>query len=307
MVLKKKDFISLMDTSAEEILYILDTAETMKHVIGKNNKKSPYLQGKSVIILFYETSVRAKLSYQLAAQYLSASIVDIVVPELNSTYNSIKEIGRTIDQMGADFIISRHPMSGSAKFLAENVSASVINAGDGINENPSQALLDLMTIKNIKKDFKGLKVAIIGDVESSRVVRSNIWALLKLGAKVSVAAPPTMIPPKLDQFGVKIHYNPKEAVKNADVIMTLRLQDEKSYGSRLASFNEYKKFFKLDEDLLSNANKDAIIMHPGMPHRGIEVSTSILESERFVIDDQITNGVAVRMALLYLLSLGMGV
>ncbi len=307
MVLKKKDFISLMDTSAEEILYILDTAETMKHVIGKNNKKSPYLQGKSVIILFYETSVRAKLSYQLAAQYLSASIVDIVVPELNSTYNSIKEIGRTIDQMGADFIISRHPMSGSAKFLAENVSASVINAGDGINENPSQALLDLMTIKNIKKDFKGLKIAIIGDVESSRVVRSNIWALLKLGAKVSVAAPPTMIPPKLDQFGVKIHYNPKEAVKNADVIMTLRLQDEKSYGSRLASFNEYKKFFKLDEDLLSNASKDAIIMHPGMPHRGIEVSTSILESERFVVDDQITNGVAVRMALLYLLSLGMGV
>lgn len=306
MVLKKKDFISLMDTSAEEILYILETAETMKHVIGKNNKKSPYLEGKSVIILFYETSVRAKLSYQLAAQYLSANIVDIVVPELNSAYNSIREIGKTIDQMGADFIISRHPMSGSAKFLAENVSASVINAGDGINENPSQALLDLMTIKNAKKDFKGLKVAIIGDVESSRVIRSNIWALLKLGAKVSVSAPPTMIPPKLDEFGVKIYYNPKEAVKNADVIMTLRLQDEKSYGSRLASFNEYKKFFKLDEDLLSYANKDAIIMHPGLPHRGIEISTSILESERFVVDDQITNGVAVRMALLYLLSLGMG-
>lgn len=307
MILKKKDFISLMDTSAEEILYILDTAETMKNVIGKNNKKSPYLQGKSVIILFYETSVRAKLSYQLAAQYLSASMVDIVVPELNTAYTSIREIGRTIDQMGADFIISRHPMSGSAKFLAENVSASVINAGDGINENPSQALLDLMTIKNVKKDFKGLKVAIIGDVESSRVIRSNIWALLKLGAEVSVSAPPTMIPPQLDQFGVKIYYNPKEAVKNSDVIMTLRLQDEKNYGSRLASFNEYKKFFKLDEDLLSYANKDAIIMHPGMPHRGIEVSTSILESERFVVDDQITNGVAVRMALLYLLSLGMGV
>lgn len=306
MILKKKDFISLMDTSAEEILYILDTAETMKHVIGKNNKKSPYLEGKSVIILFYETSVRAKLSYELAAQYLSANIVDIVVPELNSAYNSIKEIGRTIDQMGADFIISRHPMSGSAKFLAENVSASVINAGDGINENPSQALLDLMTIKNIKKDFKNLKVAIIGDIESSRVIRSNIWALLKLGAEVSVAAPPTMIPPKLDAFGVKIYYNPKEAIKDADVIMTLRLQDEKSYGSRLASFNEYKKFFKLDEDLLSYANKDCIVMHPGMPHRGIEVSTSILESERFVVDDQITNGVAVRMALLYLLSLGMG-
>lgn len=306
MIFKRKDFISLMDSTEEEILYILDTAETMKHVIGKKNKKTPYLEGKSVISLFFEKSVRAKLSYELAAQYLSANIVDIVVSETNNRYENIREMGRTIDQMGADFIILRHPMSGSAKFLAENVSASVINAGDGINENPSQALLDLMTIKNAKGDFKGLKVAIIGDVESSRVTRSNIWGLLKLGAKVSVVAPPTMIPPELDKFGVNIHYNPKDAVRGADVIMTLRLQDEKSYGSRLASFNEYKSFFKLDEDLLSFADSQAIIMHPGMPHRGIEISTSILESERFIVDDQITNGVAVRMALLYLLSLEMG-
>ena len=306
MIFKRKDFISLMDSTEEEILYILDTAETMKHVIGKKNKKTPYLEGKSVISLFFEKSVRAKLSYELAAQYLSANIVDIVVSETNNRYENIREMGRTIDQMGADFIILRHPMSGSAKFLAENVSASVINAGDGINENPSQALLDLMTIKNAKGDFKGLKVAIIGDVKSSRVTRSNIWGLLKLGANVSVVAPPTMIPPELDKFGVNIHYNPKEAVKGADVIMTLRLQDEKSYGSSLASFNEYKSFFKLDEDLLSFADSQAIIMHPGMPHRGIEVSTSILESERFIVDDQITNGVAVRMALLYLLSLEMG-
>ncbi|MDE6357402.1 MAG: aspartate carbamoyltransferase catalytic subunit [Eubacteriales bacterium] len=306
MIFKRKDFISLMDSTEEEILYILNTAETMKHVIGKKNKKTPYLEGKSVISLFFEKSVRAKLSYELAAQYLSANIVDIVVSETNNRYENIREMGRTIDQMGADFIILRHPMSGSAKFLAENVSASVINAGDGINENPSQALLDLMTIKNAKGDFKGLKVAIIGDVKSSRVTRSNIWGLLKLGANVSVVAPPTMIPPELDKFGVNIHYNPKEAVKGADVIMTLRLQDEKSYGSSLASFNEYKSFFKLDEDLLSFADSQAIIMHPGMPHRGIEVSTSILESERFIVDDQITNGVAVRMALLYLLSLEMG-
>lgn len=306
MILKRKDFISLMDSTAEEILYILDTAETMKHLIGKKNKKSPYLEGKSVISLFFQNSVRAKLSYELAAQYLSANIVDINVPEPINEYGNIKEIGKTIDQMGADFIICRHPMSGSAKFLAENVSASVINAGDGINENPTQALIDLMTIKNVKGNFKGLKVAIIGDVASSRVIRSNIWALLNLGAKVSVAAPPTMLPPKLDQFGVKIYYNPKEAVKGADVIMTLKLQDEKSYGSRLASFNEYKSFFKLDEELLSLSSSDSIVMHPGLPHRGIEISTSILESERFIVDDQITNGVAVRMALLYLLSLGMG-
>lgn len=307
MIFKRKDFISLMDISAEEILHILETAETMKHVIGKKNKKSPYLEGKSVIVLFYERSVRAKLSYELAAQYLSANIVDIVVSETNNRYENLHEMGRTIDQMGADFIICRHPMSGSAKFIAENVNASVINAGDGINENPSQALLDLMTIKNAKGGFKGLKVAIIGDVEGSRVTRSNIWGLLKLGADVCVSGPPTMIPPQLEKFGVKVFYNPKDAVKDADVIMTLRLQDEKSYGSKLASFNEYKNFFKLDETLLSYASKDAIVMHPGMPHKSIEISTSILESTRVLMDDQITNGVAVRMALLYLLSLGMGV
>nr|WP_317358197.1 aspartate carbamoyltransferase catalytic subunit [uncultured Tyzzerella sp.] len=307
MIFKRKDFISLMDISADEILHILETAETMKHVIGKKNKKSPYLEGKSVIVLFYEKSVRAKLSYELAAQYLSANLVDIVVSGDINNYENLHEMGRTIDQMGADFIICRHPISGSAKFIAENVNASVINAGDGINENPSQALLDLMTIKNAKGNFKGLKVAIIGDVESSRVTRSNIWGLLKLGAEVCVSGPPTMIPPQLDKFGVKVYYNPKDAVKDADVIMTLRLQEENSYGSKLASFNEYKNFFKLDETLLSYAKKDAIVMHPGMPHRSIEISTSILESTRFLMDDQITNGVAVRMALLYLLSLGMGV
>lgn len=306
MIYKRKDFISLMDTSADEILYILDTAETMKYVIGKNNKKSPYLDGKSIVSLFYENSVRAKLSYELAAKYLSADISDIVVSERENRYENIKIIGKTIEQMGADFIISRHPMSGSAKFLAENVSASVINAGDGMNENPSQALLDLMTIKNLKGSFNGLKVAIIGDVQSSRVTRSNIWGLLKLGAEVSVAGPPTMLPSDLDKFGVKIHYNLKDAIKGADVIMPLKLRDEHEYGSRLASFNEYKTFFKLDEKLLAYANKCAIIMHPGMPHIGVEIGTSIIESKRFIIDDQIANGVAVRMALLYLLSMWNG-
>ncbi len=306
MIFKRKDFISLMDTTAEELLYILDTAETMKHVIGKKNKKSPYLEGKSVIILFYEKSIRSKLSYELAAQYLSANIVDIVASEESSRYENLLEMGRTIDQMGADFIICRHPMSGSAKFIAENVKASVINAGDGLNENPSRALLDLMTIKNAKGGFKGLKVVIIGDVESTRVTRSNIWGLLKLGADVCIVGPPTMIPPNLEDFGVKVFYDTKEAIKNADVIITLRLKDEETYGSKLASFNEYKNFFKLNEELLSYANKDAIVMHPGMPNKNIEVSSSILESTRFLMDDQITNGVAVRMALLYLLSLGNG-
>ena len=183
MAYSRKDFISLLDINDEEILYILETAETMKYILNQKNKKAPYLQGKSVIILFYEKSVRAKLSYELAAQYLSADIVDITVSKVSDQYETINDMGRTIEQMGGDFIICRHPMAGSAKFLSENVHASVINAGDGINEDPSQSLLDLMTIKNQKGSFKGLKVAIIGDVAHSRVTRSNIWQTIRIRKK----------------------------------------------------------------------------------------------------------------------------
>ncbi len=301
MSYSRKDFISLMDTDAEEIIYILETAETMKYVLSQKSKKAPYLQGKSVIILFYEKSVRAKLSYELAGQYLSADIVDIMVSKVSDQYETINDMGRTIEQMGGDFIICRHPMSGSAKFLAENVHASVINAGDGINEDPSQSLLDLMTIKNQKGGFKGLKVAIIGDVAHSRVTRSNIWGLLKLGADVCVAGPPTMIPPGIEQFGVKVFYNITEAVKNADVVMTMRLDMEKTKNSQLISLNEYKNFFKVDESTLRYADKDVIVMHPGPVNRGIEISSQLIDDKRCLLDDQITNGVAVRMALLYIL------
>jgi aspartate carbamoyltransferase catalytic subunit len=304
MLFQKKDFISIKDFTADEILNILETADTMKHVLGQRNKQAPYLQGKTVAILFYEKSAKAKLSYQLAAQYLSANAVDITVTETDKASENIKEMGRTFEQMGADFIICRHPISGSARFLSELVRASVINAGDGINENPSQALLDLMTMKNLKGGFKGLKVAIIGDIKGSRVARSSIWGLLNLGAEVRIAAPPTMIPTDLDKFGIEIYYDIFEAVENADVIMALKLQSENKYGSKLASFNEYKTFFLLDSKVLSAAKKDAIVMHPGSPNAGIEISRDVLSSKRCVIDDQITNGVAVRMALLYLLNVG---
>ncbi len=302
MAYSRKDFISLLDIEEEEILYILETAETMKYILNQKNKKAPYLQGKSVIILFYDKSVRAKLSYELAAQYLSADIVDITVSKRSDQYETINDMGRTIEQMGGDFIICRHPMSGSAKFLAENVHASVINAGDGINEDPSQSLLDLMTIKNQKGGFKGLKVAIIGDVAHSRVTRSNIWGLLKLGAEVCVAGPPTMIPSGLEDFGVKVYYNTKDAIKDADVVMTMRLDTEGSSKSRFISIDEYQSFFKIDEYSLTNAKKDVIVMHPGPVSRGIEISSQLLDDKRCLLDDQITNGVAVRMALLYILS-----
>ncbi|MBQ8942142.1 MAG: aspartate carbamoyltransferase catalytic subunit [Firmicutes bacterium] len=304
MSFSRKDFISLQDITKDEIHDILETAETMKFVLGQKNKKTPYLNGKSVIILFYERSVRAKLSYELAAQYLGANIVDITVPGVEDRHENINDMGRTIEQMGGDFIICRHPMAGSAKLLAEKVKAGVLNAGDGINEDPSQALLDLMTIKHIKGGFDGLKVTIVGDVMNSRVARSNIWGLLKLGVNVCVVAPPTMIPTHLDKFGVKVYYNLKDAAKNSDVIMSLRLQAEDSYGSRLASFNEYKDYFKVTPEILDYAKPDCIIMHPGSPDRRVEIDSGIIDSDRCITDDQITNGVAIRMALLYLLSMG---
>lgn len=306
MAFEGKDFVSLLDVTKEDILYILDTAQTMKYVLSQKNKKTPYLNGKSVILLFYESSVRAKLSYELAAQYLGANIVDITVPENGDRHANINDMGRTIQQMGGDFIICRHPMSGSAKFLAERVNASVINAGDGINEDPSQALLDLLTIKNLKGGFEGLKVAIVGDVASSRVARSNIWGFLKLGVDVRIAGPPTMIPGGLTEFGVKVYHDIRQAAQGADVIMSLRLRKEEDYGSRLPSYNEYKDYFKVDTNLLSYAKEDAIVMHPGSPDRRIEISSEVVDSRRCIIEDQITNGVAIRMALLYLLAMERG-
>lgn len=299
----RKDFVSLKNISAEEILYILDTAETMKYILDKKNKKAPHLNGKSLILLFYETSVRARLSYEMAGQFLSASIVDMKVSTEPQNGGNLIEMGNLIDQMGGDFIVIRHPMSGSAKLLAEHCRASVINAGDGLNENPTQSLLDLLTIRSHKKDFKGLKVTIVGDAAHSRVTRSNIWGLLKLGASVSIAGPPTLIPPGLEDYGVKVFKNAKDAVSGADVIMALRMRVERQYGNLLPSYNEYKNLFKIDEDLLTYAEKDVIVMHPGPINRGIEISTKVIESEHCLVDDQITNGVAVRMALLYILSL----
>lgn len=304
MEFKRKDFIGLMDVSDKEIMAVLEMAETMKVVLNQRNKKAPYLQGKSVILLFYEQSTRAKLSYELAAQYLSANCVEINVD--GSSQDTLFEIGRTIDQMGGDFIILRNPYSGSAGYLADKVKASVINAGDGINENPTQALLDLLTIKELKGHFDGLKVAICGDVAGSRVARSNIWGLTKLGVEVRIASPPTLVPNNIEDFNVKVYYDIKKACRDVDVIMSLKLQDEASYGSRLASFDEYKEFFKLEDTVIDAAKKDVIVMHPGGPNRRVEIASDIVDSEKCIIDDQITNGVAVRMAILYLLSLGKG-
>lgn len=302
MFLNRKDFLGLRDLTAEELEYVLKTAETMKFVIGQKNKKVPHLQGKSVIILFYDSSARAKLSYELAAQHLSANVVDMMATPASENRERLQDMGQLIDQMGADFIILRHPMSGAARLLADSVEASVINAGDGYNENPGQSLLDLLTIKERKGRFEGLKVAIIGDIAHSRVAKSNIWGLLKLGAQVCVTGPSTLIPAGLESFGVKICYEPAEAVDGADVILSTRIAAQLKSENLIPSLDEYRSMFLIDEDMLKYAKKDAIVMHPGQIQRGVEIATSIVNSRQCIVNDQIANSVAVRMAMLYILS-----
>ena len=297
MFLNRKDFLGLRDLTAEELDYVLKTAETMKFVINQKNKKVPHLQGKSVIILFYDSSARAKLSYELAAQHLSANVVD-----MSENKERLQDMGQLIDQMGADFIILRHHMSGAARLLADSVEASVINAGDGYNENPGQSLLDLLTIKESKGGFEGLKVAIIGDITHSRVSKSNIWGLLKLGAEVCITGPSTLIPPELESFGVKVCYEPKEAVDGADVILSTRITTQVKDDNLIPSLDEYRSMFLIDENMLKYAKKDAIVMHPGQIQRGVEIATSIVNSRQCIVNDQIGNSVAVRMAMLYILS-----
>jgi len=309
VVVERKDYIGLKAISAEEIHYIIETADTMKYVLSQKNKKTPHLQGKSIVLLFYENRSRTKVSYELAGQYLSASIVNMNISETEERagFSGLLEMGKIIDQMGADYIVIRHPVSGSAKFLASHVNACVINAGDGNNENPSQALLDLMTIKEQKGSFENLKVTFIGDILHSREARSNIWGLLKLGAKVSIAAPPTLIPDDMASFGVDIYTDAHKAVKDCDVIMYVRMQAENKYLNELPSFNEYKNMFKIDNRMLSYAKEDVIVMHPGPINRDIEIASEVIDSPRCLVNDQISNGVAIRMAMLYILSLRGGI
>ncbi|MFA6308417.1 MAG: aspartate carbamoyltransferase catalytic subunit [Clostridia bacterium] len=303
MFLKSKDLLGLRDLSAEEIEYILETAKTMKYILMTKNKKAPHLQGKSVITLFYENSTRTRLSFELAAKYLSANAANISANGSSiAKGETLIDTGKTIDMMGSDIIILRHPMSGAPKLLAENVSASVINAGDGMNEHPTQALLDIFTIVEKKGSMKGLKIAIIGDIFHSRVARSNIWGMLKLGAEVCVAGPSTLMPPYLENMGVKVFNSVQEALIDADVVMGLRIQLERQKKGLFPSIREYSKLFGLDEKRLLLAKADAIVLHPGPVNRGIEISTEVIDGNKSLINEQVTNGVAIRMALLYLLT-----
>jgi aspartate carbamoyltransferase catalytic subunit len=297
-----EDLLGMGQLSVEDIELILDTAESLKEISSRDIKKVPTLRGKSVVTLFYEPSTRTRASFEIAAKRLSADTMS-----LSSTTSSMVkgetliDTARNLQAMNPDLIVLRHPSSGAPHLLADKVSAGIINAGDGINEHPTQALLDLYTIREKKGKIRGLKILMIGDISHSRVARSNMIGLSKMGADVYVAGPPTMMPVDIEAFGVKVVHNPADAVKDKDVIMALRVQLERQSDVLFPSLREYAAFFGLNSQILRYAKDDAIVMHPGPINRGVEINSDIADGPRSVILDQVSNGVAVRMALLYLL------
>lgn len=301
----KQDLLGLKDLSAEEIMNILHTAMEMKTVVTGGIKKTQHLQGKTVVNLFYENSTRTRLSFELAAKYMSANAANITASGSSvQKGETLIDTAETINAMGTDILVMRHSMSGAPHLIAPLVNASVINGGDGMNEHPTQALLDMLTILEKKGGFGGLKVAIVGDVSHSRVVRSNIYGLTKLGAEVSVGGPSTLMPKGIEEMGVKAFNTVHEAIVDADVVMGLRIQLERQKKGLFPSVREYYRFFGIDENRLKFAKSDALLMHPGPVNRGVELSTSIIDGDQSVINEQVTNGVAVRMAVMKLLTNG---
>jgi len=296
-----KDLLGLKTLSKEQIMYIVETARRMKLLVNSNNKKSPHLHGKTIITLFYENSTRTRMSFELAAKYMSANAANISVSSSSvAKGETLIDTGKTLDMMGTDVIIMRHGCSGAANLLAKNVNATVINAGDGMNEHPTQALLDIYTILENKEYIKNLKVAIIGDIKHSRVARSNIYGLTKLGAKVYIFAPNTLIPQDIETTGVKVAKDLKEAVSDADVVMGLRIQKERQNANLIPSIREYHHFYGINDRILKLAKKDVLLMHPGPVNRGVEFTSSVVDGKQSLINEQVNNGVAIRMALLYI-------
>ena len=298
----RHNLLDLQSVSKEEIEMVLETAKSFKEVSSRDVKKVPTLRGRTVVMLFFEPSTRTRASFELAAKRLSADTISIAA-DGNSTSKgeSVLDTARNIEAMNVDAIVVRHSSSGVPHILAEHLKASIINAGDGCRAHPTQALLDMFTMKEKLGRIEGLKVALIGDIMHSRVARSNIWGLTKLGAEVMVCGPATLIPRGIESLGVKVSYDLCEVIKTCDVLMPLRLQLERQQEKFLPSIREYARKFGIDKAKLKGARKNVMIMHPGPTNRGIELSAEVADGEYSVILDQVTNGVAVRMALLYLL------
>ncbi len=300
--LRRKDILGLEEISAEEITLILETARSMREIMQRKIKKVPTLRGRSVLNLFYEPSTRTKASFELAQKYMSSDSVSVAGTSSSLVKGeTLKDTVRNVEIMGIECVIMRHPVSGSSHYLARNVEASVINAGDGMHEHPTQGLLDMFTITEKKGRLEELKVAIVGDIRHSRVARSNLWGLQKMGAEVVVVGPPTLMPPDLEVFGVKHFTDIEEAVENADVVMALRLQKERQESGLFPSMREYAELYGVTPKRITRAKEDLLIMHPGPMNRGIEISSELADGPQSVVLEQAASGVAVRMALLYLL------
>lgn len=305
MINGKKDLLGIKELTAEEISLILSNAAEMKKVVLSDEKKLNTLKGLSVVTLFYENSTRTRLSFELASKYMSSSSANITASGSSvQKGESLLDTGHTIDRMGTDIIIMRHPCSGAAHFLAKNVKAGVVNAGDGMNEHPTQALLDALTIKEHKGGFKGLRAAIIGDILHSRVARSDLYLLKKMGASVALAGPATLLPKGIESFGAEVYTDIEKAIGGADVIINLRIQLERQKSALFPTVREYSGRFGLNEKRLKLAAKDALVMHPGPVNRGVEMNSAVIDCDQSFIDEQVTNGISVRMAVLDLLTRG---
>ncbi len=296
----RKDLLSLEELSKEEIELILQTADSFKEVSAREVKKVPALRGKTIANLFFEPSTRTRTSFEVAAKRLSADIINFSSSgSSTSKGESLTDTAKNIEAMNVDTIVMRHSSSGSAEYLARSIKAGVINAGDGIHEHPTQGLLDIFTIRERKKDFGGLKVCLVGDILHSRVARSNIWGLKKLGAKVTVCGPPTLIPRDIEKLGVAVSYDLDTAIQDQDVLNILRIQLERQQGAFFPSIREYAAEYGISQERMKKAKKDVIIMHPGPINRGVELSSEVADGPHSVILEQVTNGVAVRMAVLF--------
>ena len=299
----RKDLLGLRELSAEEIRLILRTAESFREISLRPIKKVPALRGKTVVNLFFEPSTRTRTSFELAAKRLSADIVNIATQSSSlSKGETILDTVRNLEALKVDVLVIRHAAAGVPHLIARQASSSVINAGDGAHEHPTQALLDLFTIQEKKGRIEGLNVSIVGDIAHSRVARSNIWGLTKLGARVTVCGPPTLMPTRIEELGVRVTHEINSAIREADVVMLLRIQHERQEAVLVPSLREYRLRYGIDRDRLALGKPDLLIMHPGPVNRGVELDSSVADGPFSVILDQVTNGLAVRMAALYLVS-----
>lgn len=305
MVLMEKDLIGLEGIGSDRIKLFLDTAVSMKEILGRQIKKVPTLRGKTVVNMFYEPSTRTRTSFELAAKHLSADAVNIAASTSSTVKGeSMKDTAATIAALGADVVVLRHPMAGAPHLLADSMRPAVINAGDGAHEHPTQGLLDLFTVREKKGRIDGLQVALVGDILHSRVARSDIWGFITMGASVRLCAPPTMMPVGIENTGASCFTSMDEALEGADVVIMLRIQKERQQQALFPGIREYARMYGLNRERLALASKDALVMHPGPINRGIEISPDVADCFQSVINEQVANGVAVRMSVLYLLAGG---